>query len=340
MNIVFRVDTRHLSGGGHFYRCLNLAKSLKNKNTSFIIDNTSPYFKEILTSNKFKYFELKKNKSNLVYEKYDSHKTAEILKKNKKFDLLVVDNYSLGKKWEIPIKNLVKKTLVIDDLNRSHECDFFLNQNLPIYKKKEYKIPLNCKKLLGPKYCILNPIYKKFKKRRKKEHKIKNIILFMGITDSAKLTFKVLNAFLDKDLLKYNLTIIVGNNNKDFLKIKKLSKIRNKTKVHYKVGNLAKLIQKSDLGISSGSSVIWEYLYFAIPNLILSHSNKQFINSIFLEKKKYSQIIGSKNINLNKLTENIKKKISIIKKIKLTHNKKSLVDGKGISRIKKIVLMK
>ncbi len=340
MNIVFRVDTRYLSGGGHFYRCLNLAKGLKNKNTYFIIDKTSLYFKKILTLNKFKYFELKKNKSNLLYEKHDSQKTLEILKNNKKFDLIIVDNYSLGKKWEILIKNLVKKTLVIDDLNRSHECNFFLNQNLPIYKKKIYRIPSNCKKLLGPKYCILNPIYKKFKKKIKKKNKINNIILFMGVTDSAKLTFKILNAFLHKDLLKYNLKIVVGNNNKDFSKIKKLSKKRKKTKVHYKLDNLAKLIQNSDLGISSGGSVVWEYLYFSLPNLILSYSKKQSPNSIFLEKKKYSQIIGNKNIHLNKLTENIKKKILILEKIKLNNNKKSLVDGRGTARIKKTILMK
>lgn len=340
MNIVFRVDTRYLSGGGHFYRCLNLAKGLKNKNTYFIIDKTSLYFKKILTLNKFKYFELKKNKSNLLYEKNDSLKTLEILKNNKKFDLIILDNYSLGKRWEISIKNFVKKTLVIDDLNRPHECNFFLNQNLPIYKKKDYRIPSNCKKLLGPKYCILNPVYKKFKNKIKKRKKINNIILFMGVTDSAKLTFKVLNAFLHKDLLKYNLKIVVGNNNKDIGKIKKLSKKRKKTKVHYKLNNLAKLIQNSDLGISSGGSIVWEYLYFSLPNLILSHSKKQSPNSIFLEKKKYSLIIGNKNIHLNKLLENIKKKISIFEKIKPYNNKKSLVDGRGTARIKKKILMK
>ena len=162
----------------------------------------------------------------------------------------------------------------------------------------------------------------------------------MGVTDSAKLTFKVLNAFLHKDLLKYNLKIVVGNNNKDIGKIKKLSKKRKKTKVHYKLNNLAKLIQNSDLGISSGGSVVWEYLYFSLPNLILSHSKKQSPNSIFLEKKKYSLIIGNKNIHLNKLLENIKKKISIFEKIKPYNNKKSLVDGRGTARIKKKILMK
>ena len=162
----------------------------------------------------------------------------------------------------------------------------------------------------------------------------------MGVTDSAKLTFKILNAFLHKDLLKYNLKIVVGNSNKDFSKIKKLSKKRNKTKVYFKLDNLAKLIQNSDLGISSGGSVVWEYLYFSLPNLILSYSKKQSPNSIFLEKKKYSQIIGNKKIHSNKLVENIKKTISIFEKIKLYNNKKSLVDGRGTARIKKIILMK
>ena len=32
MSIAFRVDKSNLSGSGHFYRCLNIAKILKIKN--------------------------------------------------------------------------------------------------------------------------------------------------------------------------------------------------------------------------------------------------------------------------------------------------------------------
>ena len=50
MNIVFRVDTRYLLVED-ILQMFELARSLKNKNTYFIIDKTSLYFKKILTLN-------------------------------------------------------------------------------------------------------------------------------------------------------------------------------------------------------------------------------------------------------------------------------------------------
>ena len=62
MNIVIRVNASKFVGTGHFYRSLNLAKSLKTKQKKifFICDNLNKIFIKELRSEKIKYYILKK----------------------------------------------------------------------------------------------------------------------------------------------------------------------------------------------------------------------------------------------------------------------------------------
>ena len=74
----------------------------------------------------------------------DANQTAEILA-GKKSDWLVIDHYSLDKRWELEIKKYVPHLLVIDDLaDRQHGCDLLLDQNLG-RKREDYSglIPRN-----------------------------------------------------------------------------------------------------------------------------------------------------------------------------------------------------
>ena len=177
MNIIFRVNASRQVGSGHFYRCVQFAHSLNNNDKAyFICENLNKKLKNILKKNKIKLFILKKKNSNLENTDYES--TKNIIKKIKgKINLLVVDSYLLGLKWEKKIRPLVEKILVIDDLNRKHDCDFYLNQNLSSSKTLDNKLKKDTLKFLGLKYCII-----KFKEGEKKKvvktpHKVKKILM-------------------------------------------------------------------------------------------------------------------------------------------------------------------
>ena len=91
----------------------------------------------------------------------DAVKTTKIIQrfKNEK-NLLLVDNYELSNMWETWLKLVVDKIIVIDDfLNRSHNCDLFIDQNLHTSKKERNKI--NCKKFLkiAKNYWVQNMHY-------------------------------------------------------------------------------------------------------------------------------------------------------------------------------------
>ena len=81
MIIAIRVNANQAAGGGHFYRCLTLAKVLSNSKTKiiFICDKMKFQLTRLLYKNNFRYFILKKKNSGKTYEIKDANQTINIL---------------------------------------------------------------------------------------------------------------------------------------------------------------------------------------------------------------------------------------------------------------------
>ena len=338
MNIAIRVNASNVEGSGHFYRTLHLARTLKsNRNFIFFLcDPLQNNYIKILKKENFQYYILKKKKINKKYSEHDINETRSILKKNNKiFDLLIVDSYLLGKNWELKIKEVVKKLLVIDDKIRSHICDIYLNQN--IVKKRIVNTILSkkCFKLIGPKYSIINPNLKRDKKNSLRK-KIKNVLIFMGGADTKKLTLKLIKIFKLKEFSYLNLNIVVGLNNKLKKEIFESARLIPNTKVYYNLSNLEKLIKSSDVAISGGGSVIWEFIYLGLPSLIICQNILQFNNLAKLTKYKAFKLLGFSIYEKSKMIKFLKTNLLnnnffIQKKIK------KIFDGHGVYRIKKVI---
>ena len=333
MNIVFRVNASSHVGSGHFYRCIQIAYSLNNKDKVFFIcEDLNKKLKNILKKNRIKLFILKK-KRKCDFEKSDYESTKNIIKKIKgKINLMVVDSYFLGVKWEKKIRSSVDKILVIDDLNRKHDCDFYLNQNLSSSRTLDGKLRKNTLKFLGLKYCIIK--FKAEEKKRivKKPHQIKKILIFMGGSDKSNLTYKILKILNKKIFLKFKLKIVVGVDNKNYKLIKEFSKKRKDTKIYYNQKSLKNHILDSDIAISSGGTFIWECLFYGLPALVLNQSKNQVDNSKALYKKKAIKLYINEINDLKKITKFLEKhlmKNNFVVPAKIFN----LLDSKGISRI-------
>lgn len=338
MNIVIRVNASRFTGTGHFYRSLNLAKSLKNNKIKifFVCDNLNKIFIKKLRSEKMNYYILKKKNIEKNYQQKDIFQTLSVLKKiGKSIDLLIVDSYKIGKRWEDKIRSHVKRIMVIDDLFRNHSCDIFLNQNLSANFKIKKLLPKNCKVLIGPKYCLLNQNYKNKRVNKIKSY-IKNVLIFMGGSDTANLTTKILQILSSKKFLHLNLNFVVGINNIKYLLIKKLAKLRPQTKIYHNLPNLINVINKSDIVISSGGTAIWEFIFFGVPSLVINQANNQIYNSKYLHKVGAIKLFGRNTINLIPLKNFLKENL-LKKNFRIPYKITKLFDGKGTLRVKKII---
>lgn len=125
-------------------RCLTLAKALREHGIqcSFVCREHEGHFGELIKKNGFELFLLSTEigadlqiDSGLAHSSWlrcsidmDAKQTRQVLPE--KVDCLVVDHYALDARWEIQMRSVCQKIVVIDDLaDRKHDCDVLLDQN-------------------------------------------------------------------------------------------------------------------------------------------------------------------------------------------------------------------
>ena len=198
MRIVIRTDASQQIGSGHVMRCLSLADSLRDFNSTveFITRSHESNLDKLIENKGFKVYSLPNPSKYRVQQglnKYtswlgvqqdlDADETIKILK-DKSPDYLIVDHYALDYKWEHKLRSCTKKIMVIDDLaNRTHDCDVLLDQNYVLDQEGRYHKLLspNVIQLLGPKYALLRKEFEGISKDRQQSHEtIKSVFIFFG----------------------------------------------------------------------------------------------------------------------------------------------------------------
>jgi len=334
MKVAIRTDSSNLIGSGHIMRCLTLADLLKKEGHEvFFVCRNLPFNSlNIIDKRGFKSYLLSysdeqketylKNPINDDYNLWfgvsvnrDIEDTVKVIK-DKYINLLVVDSYSLDSKWESKIRPYCKHIMVIDDLaNRKHDCDFILDHNFysNINSRYDELVPKHCKKLLGPKYALLNLELKKVKEAREKRtynnvKEIKNILVFLGGSDPKNFTEKVLIDALKNDSLRNAIfNVVLGANNRYKTKLKiKFAKYDNVI-FHIHPEYYYELLEKADIAFGSGGVSQLERMYICLPSIILKIAeNQKKVTDDCLEHKYALDFFKSiklclKKINLKKL---------------------------------------
>ena len=326
MKIGFFFNFEKSVGGGHFWRCLNLAKKIQtpDKIIYFFSNIKDKKFLLLLEKNNFKHVEIfEKKKDKLINKLTQKIKYTNI--KN-----LIIDNYKINYSDEKNIKKVVKKLVVIDDhINKKHFCDLFINNN---FLSKEAKIKIKKKNpkiklAIGNNFSIVPNSKNKKKSYLKKSINVKNIFVFFGSSDNTDETSKILKVSNFFPSIKFN--IIIGNFNKNIKKFMKEKKKIKNVKFFFNLDNeqIINLIKKNDLAIGAGGINMIERLYFNLPSLVICVADNQENASEYLKNQNSILYLGkSKNVSSHKIKNNLeniiknKKKFKILKKNTLKYS--------------------
>lgn len=322
MKVVFRVDSSLEIGSGHLMRCLELGRLIKKNGARviFLCRELEGHLSYLVEKNGFELILLYTTKGcfkNLVgYEKWlkvkqtlDVEQCIESLDREI-VDLLVVDHYALDKKWEILIRPYANKVMVIDDLaNREHECDVLLDQNY--YENMDIRyfnlINENCRKFLGLKYVLLREEFY-IQRIKKRDGKIKRIVIFFGGSDLTNETIKVLDAIKTLDLNNITIDVIVGELNKNKEKIREFCSEINGCNYYCQIENIAEIMNLADLAICAGGTNMWERCYLQLPSVVISVAENQTICCEECSKLGIIKYLGiSKNIDKELILTELKK---------------------------------
>lgn len=297
MKFCFRADASLYIGSGHVIRCLTIADALnKHGHKSYFICRQHPgNLIAFVRERGYTVYVLPEptlNNSDIlseyqrwlgVTEQQDAQETLEILKEHA-IDWMIVDHYGLSSVWQKIVRQQVKYIAVIDDLaNRQHNADIILDcglaNTLADYEKLNRR---NASYLIGPKYALLRPEFRR--KRLWLEHhpKIYNpkklsVLINLGGVDKDNLTGVVLQT-LSKSLQKQSLsvTVVMGVNApwKDLI-LEQSKKLPFPNKVLINANNMAELMVEHDLAIGAAGSTAWERCCLGLPTIMICMADNQ-----------------------------------------------------------------
>ena len=364
MKIAFRVDASPIIGSGHLSRCITLGTQLKESGNeiNFICEENIGNFSNFILKKGFNLFMLPSdNEHNHLYkssnqkneyanwisvgELEDARRTIDVIKTSKeKFDWMIVDHYSLNNLWERELSSHVAKIMVIEDLyDRKHECSILLNQNLNSEYNDIYKdlVPNECKKLLGTKYAMLDPIYEKLHKNvPHKTNDIKNILVYFGGADKDNLTGRTLDTLLNLNLLDIEINIVIPESHGNAKEIEKIALVNKNIILHKGYFDLAPLMVQADFAIGAGGSTSWERCCVGLPSVIVAMSENQIPIAKALEKEGLIEFIGQSDVGFcDKLSNSLIKIFKMDTYENWSKRCKEFVDGKGVKRVAEAIAL-
>ncbi len=298
MKTAIRVDASNQIGTGHLMRCLTLAEALQNKGVRvvFVCREHPGHFCELVERRGFEVVRLTtlgKDESSLQYEEpnlahaswlgasqaTDARQTIQALKDNASWDWLIVDHYALDYRWEVSMRKVADQIMVIDDLaDRKHDCDLLLDQNYFQEPEKRYigLVPEHCMTLLGPRYALLRPEFRKARKFcRMRGNGIARVLVYFGGSDPDNLTSIALEALSDKQFSHLLVDGVIGPNNPHQEKLEKLVEQRPGTRLHIQPEAFTELMLRADLCIGAGGTTTWERLCLGLPSIVITVAENQ-----------------------------------------------------------------
>lgn len=352
MKIVIRADASEQIGSGHIMRCLTLAEKLRELGNEirFICRNFEGNLINFIKKKRFKVYVLKeislKSQPTNIYEcltdlwEVDAQESIEYLVKNDIADLIIIDHYAIGNEWESKIRPFVKKIFVIDDLaNRSHNCDYILDQNFFRNNDIRYEGLINQDSitLFGSKYALLREEFRNNKKELL-EGNIKKVFVYFGAADTTNETEKVIKALIEiAEKFSFRASVVIGYSNPNAKVLKDLCKEYSFIDCFGHTNKMGILMEQADFAIGAGGSTTWERCCIGLPSIVKPVAENQMQPMKELSKAGAIILIEYTSIETykEKIVECLSMSIDSINEI--INCGFNLFDGLGVKRVANII---
>ncbi len=243
--------------------------------------------------------------------------------------------------------NLIRCKILAKKLKQT---SFSINKKLPVQSDiiivdlKGVKV-INLDELTKNKdYVIMNEEFLQYHNKPKKaRNKIENILMFLGGYDKDAVTIKMIDILARLDI-KIKKTILVSNN---FMHFDELETSRRRWGFHNieiikEAKNIPELIYNSDLAISSGGNMMYEFACVGIPIICLPEDEAEYKLCNEFQELKIARNLGYGSYVKGKFLLTIINELSSLMDVRqdMIDNGKRYIDGKGLQRVLKYIKSK
>ena len=264
MKFIFRADANLTIGVGHVMRCLSLARVLRERGveTSFVALDLPDYLAELLTKD-----------GHVIKRLHESVRGDQIadalatLDGEKLLAGCILDHYELGEPWERVVQSYTD-VLALDDLGRTHEAKWLLDQNFYMNSASRYegKLTPNVQTLLGPKFALLREEFQRARQEAKvRDQGIKHILVSLGGVDAGNVTGIALSAIESSLPANVEVTVIAGTSHPALGELQAWCVRRKNASLKIQVSNMASHLLAADLAIGAGGISTWERCACGLP---------------------------------------------------------------------------
>jgi UDP-2,4-diacetamido-2,4,6-trideoxy-beta-L-altropyranose hydrolase len=210
--ILFRVDAQPEIGFGHLYRCIALARMLDEYyDISFAMGKADSAVRQLLSEAGYRLILLQSFDYIFPDKRENEEVNFDISECISDFNLVVLDGYWFGPKYQAQLRTIDKKVVIIEDKGSgNYKADVLINPAEGLSGSNYIIDNEKAKRLLGSKYALLRESFlKAVLDKRVVDKKRANVLICFGGSDILNKTLEVTKWFLDNT--SENVRVVIGN---------------------------------------------------------------------------------------------------------------------------------
>lgn len=289
MHAAFRADGAGFMGGGHVMRCLSLANALtaRGATCTFIARHLTDALADRIRGAGHALTLLPARQvateqgpsapshSGWLGTLWQDDATDTLAALGRICDWLIVDHYSLDRRWHDALRAKARRILVIDDLaDRPLGCDALLDPNFRPRGDDPFqtRVPDLCQRFSGPRMALLDPSFATAHARARIRTEARHVFVYLG-NARADHHLPVLDALartgLTADLV--GSAPVIG----DARLTGHPALLCGRIRLHGPQPSLLPFMEKADLAIGPIGSSTWERCCAALPTIAISIAENQ-----------------------------------------------------------------
>jgi UDP-2,4-diacetamido-2,4,6-trideoxy-beta-L-altropyranose hydrolase len=344
MRVAFRTDASTTIGVGHAKRCLTLAEALQAAGASvcFVCRDHDGHLCDEIEQRGIQVLRLPRPGDGphaAASWQDEASDTAQALAgAGERPEWLIFDHYGIDHRTETALRAAAERIMVIDDLaDRVHDCDLLLDQNLVQALSTRYsdKVPAHCALLLGPQYCLLQPIYQELHDRTApRAGRVRRVFVFFSGADPNNLTGRAVAALLRAAQREVELDVVITSSHPHADALRKQAAAHSNIHLHVDLPTLAPLMARADLAIGAGGVTSWERICLGLPTLAIMMAENQRAILEALDQHGLVRWLGTQQaISESELTAAVGAALQADLDPEWSLRCRQAVDGRGVSRV-------
>jgi UDP-2,4-diacetamido-2,4,6-trideoxy-beta-L-altropyranose hydrolase len=190
---------------------------------------------------------------------------------------LVLDGYDFGPDYQLALRDVTWRLMVIDDDGRheAYHADVLLNQNAGaaavLYGRRTH----SARMLLGCQYAMLRREFRQRARKIPTSEIVSQILLTLGGADQGNVTEELLAVLGSCRPADCQIQVVIGPANPHVFRLRDVAAKMNRVVLHVAPTDLPQIMASCDLAVTAAGSSVYELGYLGVPMLLAVTAENQ-----------------------------------------------------------------